>query len=152
MIISQDGGRRLPSVLLSAIDKIFMPNRPYGRNRLTRFLHREHRGASSLEQVMIPHQAMMKDALSLHPPPPLPTDADATVTGTDIAYLADLQPQLVEWLWPPGGQTQGSIEIAAERDGVCIATLRRAKFDIGVRSSKDGKSGAWWWTLPPLDD
>jgi putative DNA primase/helicase len=52
----------------------------------------------------------------------------------------------------PGSQTQGSIEIAAERDGVCIATLRRAKFDIGVRSSKDGKSGVWWWTLPPPED
>jgi putative DNA primase/helicase len=52
----------------------------------------------------------------------------------------------------PGRQTQGSIEIAAERDGVCITTLRRAKFDIGVRSSKDGKSGAWWWTLPPPED
>ena len=52
----------------------------------------------------------------------------------------------------PGSQTQGSIEIAAERDGVCIATLRRAKFDIGVRSHKDRKSGAWWWTLPPSDD
>ena len=53
----------------------------------------------------------------------------------------------------PGSQTQASIEIAAERDGVCIATLRRAKFDIGVRSSKDGKSGAWWWrTLPPPED
>ena len=52
----------------------------------------------------------------------------------------------------PGSQTQGSIEIAAERDGVCISTLRRAKFDIGVRSSKDGKSGAWWWTLPPPED
>ena len=52
----------------------------------------------------------------------------------------------------PGSQTQGSIEVAAERDGVCIATLRRAKFDIGVRSSKDGKSGAWWWTLPPPED
>ena len=51
-----------------------------------------------------------------------------------------------------GSQTQGSIEIAAERDGVCISTLRRAKFDIGVRSSKDGKSGAWWWTLPPPED
>ena len=51
-----------------------------------------------------------------------------------------------------GSQTQGSIEVAAERDGVCIATLRRAKFDIGVRSSKDGKSGAWWWTLPPPED
>ena len=42
----------------------------------------------------------------------------------------------------PGGQTQGSIEVAAKRDGVCITTLRRAKFDIGIRSSKDGKSGA----------
>jgi hypothetical protein len=52
----------------------------------------------------------------------------------------------------PGSQTQGSIEVAAERDGVCIRTLRRAKFDIDVRSSKDGKSGAWSWTLPPTDD
>jgi putative DNA primase/helicase len=52
----------------------------------------------------------------------------------------------------PGSQTQGSIEVAAERDGVCITTLRRAKFDIGVRSSKDGKSGAWSWTLPPPED
>jgi putative DNA primase/helicase len=52
----------------------------------------------------------------------------------------------------PGSQTQGSIEVAAERDGVCITTLRRAKFDIGVRSSKDGKSGAWWWALPPSED
>jgi hypothetical protein len=51
-----------------------------------------------------------------------------------------------------GSQTQYSIEVAAERDGVCISTLRRAKFDIGVRSSKDGKSGVWWWTLPPSED
>jgi putative DNA primase/helicase len=52
----------------------------------------------------------------------------------------------------PGSQTQVSIEIAAERDGVCITTLRRAKFDIGIRSSKDGKSGVWSWTLPPPED
>ena len=51
-----------------------------------------------------------------------------------------------------GSQTQGTIEVAAERDGVCIATLRGAKFDIGVHSSKDGKSGAWSWTLPPPED
>src|SRR3984885_227173 len=58
---------------------------------------------------------------------------------------------LHQWLpdcLQPGSQTQGSMEVGAERDGVCIATLRRAKFDIGVRSSKDGQSGAWWWTLP----
>src|SRR6202043_3169880 len=34
---------------------------------------------------------------------------------------------------------------------VALATPRRAKFDI-VRSSKDGKSGALWWTLPPPED
>jgi hypothetical protein len=60
--------------------------------------------------------------------------------------------QWLRYCLQAGGQTQGSIEIAAERDGVCIATLRRAKFDIGVRSSKDGKSGVWWWTLPPTED
>ena len=48
---------------------------------------------------MIPQQAMMNDALSPHTPSPLPADADATVTGTDIVYLSDLQPQPVEWLW-----------------------------------------------------
>ena len=48
---------------------------------------------------MIPQQPMMNDALSAHTPSPLPADADATVTGTDIVYLADLQPQPVEWLW-----------------------------------------------------
>ena len=40
-----------------------------------------------------------------------------------------------------GSQTQGTIEIAAERDGVSIATLRRARFDLGVRSVKDGIRG-----------
>ena len=48
---------------------------------------------------MIPQQAMMNNALSPHTPSPLSADADATVTGTDILYLADLQPQPVEWLW-----------------------------------------------------
>ena len=50
---------------------------------------------------MMPQQAMMNDALPPHTPSRLPADADAdaTVTGTDIVYLADLQPQPVEWLW-----------------------------------------------------
>ncbi len=71
------------------------------------------------------------------------------------APRAPRSPAWSRWLrdcLQPGSQTQSSIEIAAERDGVCIATLRRAKFDIGVRSSKDEKSGAWWWTLPAPED
>ena len=62
----------------------------------TRFLCQTE--PSSLEQAMIPQQALMNDALSPHTPSP--ANADATVAGTDIVYLAD------------------------------------------------GKSGAWWWTLP----
>jgi hypothetical protein len=52
----------------------------------------------------------------------------------------------------PGSQTRGSVEVATERDGFCIATLRRANFDIDARSAKDGKSDARWWTLPPPED
>ena len=50
-------------------------------------------------EAMNPQQALMNDALPPHPPSPLSADADATVTGTDIIYLADLEPQPVEWLW-----------------------------------------------------
>ena len=42
------------------------------------------------------------------------------------------------------------LPVAAEREGVSIATLRRAKFDLGVRSIKDGVKGVWYWSfLPP---
>jgi AAA domain len=47
-----------------------------------------------------------------------------------------------------GSKSQYTVEVAAERDGVAIATLRRAKFDLGVRSVKDGVNGNWYWTLP----
>jgi len=56
-----------------------------------------------------------------------------------------------EWLreyLQDGSETQGRIETAAERDGVCIRTLRRAKFDLGVHSAKDGVKGPWYWSLP----
>jgi hypothetical protein len=48
---------------------------------------------------MILQQVMTNDELSPHTPSPLTADADATVTGTDIICLADLQPQPGEWLW-----------------------------------------------------
>jgi hypothetical protein len=60
-------------------------------------------------------QALMNDALPPHTPTPLAADAAATVTGTHIVYLQ------------PGSQTQASIEEAAERDGVCIATCAAPK-------------------------
>ena len=58
-----------------------------------------------------------------------------------------------EWLLQQlqqGSRSQYSLEIDAQREGVCIATLKRAKFDLAVISKKDGMSGAWHWSLPPL--
>ena len=49
-----------------------------------------------------------------------------------------------------GSQTQAAIELAAQREGVCIRTLRRAKFDLGVHSAKDGIKGVWYWSLPAM--
>ena len=51
-----------------------------------------------------------------------------------------------EWLRQnllDGKRSQYNIETAAQRDGVCITTLRRAKFDLGVLSTKESVSGAW---------
>ena len=56
-----------------------------------------------------------------------------------------------EWLRQhlgDGPQTQGTIERAALRDGVCMITVRRAKFDIGATSNKSSFDGAWYWELP----
>src|ERR1700676_2054591 len=76
-----------------------MPNRSRGRNRPHPIPGESAAEPFRLEQAMIPQQAVSNDPLSPHTPSPLPADADATVTGTDIVYLADLQPQPVEWLW-----------------------------------------------------
>jgi hypothetical protein len=55
-----------------------------------------------------------------------------------------------EWLLrqlAKGPLSQGTIECAAQRDGIGIITLRRAKFDIGVLSFKNSFDGTWYWEL-----
>jgi hypothetical protein len=47
-----------------------------------------------------------------------------------------------------GERSQYNVENAAQSDGICVRTLRRAKFDLGVVSIKQGVSGAWLWSLP----
>jgi hypothetical protein len=98
---------------------------------------------SSLERAMIQQQAMMKDAVSSHTPSPLPANADTTVTGTDILYLAPR----------PTGAGLPRRKFAAQWLHGCLQSgSRRAKFDIGVRSSKDGKSGAGGGLWPHPED
>ena len=46
-----------------------------------------------------------------------------------------------------GERSQYNVESAAHRDGVSIITLRRAKFDLGVVSTKESVTGAWFWAL-----
>ncbi len=89
---------------------------------------------------MIPQQAMTNDPLSPHTPSPLPADADATVTGTDIADRTGLQPQPVEWLWQhrlaAGTLAMISGEPGSGKTWVALASLLRAKFDIGFVAPK----------------
>lgn len=47
-----------------------------------------------------------------------------------------------------GPLTQGAVEAAAYRDGVCMITVRRAKCDLGVLSTKSSLNGSWSWALP----
>ena len=51
-----------------------------------------------------------------------------------------------------GQRSQYNVETAAQRDGICIRTLRRAKFDLGVVSTKESISGCWNWALPENEE
>ncbi len=56
-----------------------------------------------------------------------------------------------EWLRQylhDGERSRCAVEFAAQQDGLCIATVRRAKYDLGVVSSKEAFTGAWFWALP----
>jgi hypothetical protein len=73
------------------------------------------------------------------------------MTDRPIAAGLPRRKLVAEWLRQnllEGKRSQYSIEAAAECDGVCITTLRRAKFDLGVISTKESVSGPWHWALP----
>jgi hypothetical protein len=73
------------------------------------------------------------------------------MTDRPIAAGLPKRKLVAEWLRQnllEGMRSQYSIEAAAHRDGVCITTLRRAKFDLGVLSIKESVSGSWYWELP----
>ena len=73
------------------------------------------------------------------------------MTDRPIAAGLPRRKLVAEWLRQnllEGKCSQYNIEAAAQRDGVCITTLRRAKFDLGVLSTKESVSGSWYWALP----
>jgi putative DNA primase/helicase len=75
------------------------------------------------------------------------------MTDRPIAAGLPRRKLVAEWLRQnllEGKRSQYNIETAAQRDGVCITTLRRAKFDLGVLSTKESVSGSWYWELPQM--
>ena len=73
------------------------------------------------------------------------------MTDRPIAAGLPTRKLVAEWLRQnllEGQRKQYSIEADAHRDGVCITTLRRAKADLGVLSTKESVSGSWYWELP----
>ena len=64
---------------------------------------------------------------------------EEVMTDRPIGAGLPLRKLAAEWLRQyllDGGRSQYSVEVAALRDGVCIRTLRRAKFDLGVVSTR----------------
>lgn len=47
-----------------------------------------------------------------------------------------------------GAANADDVKAAADRDGIKIATLRRAHKELGLRSRKAGYHGGWIWELP----
>lgn len=47
-----------------------------------------------------------------------------------------------------GPKSQKEIESECKGAGYSVATLRRAKKRLGIRSKKDGLKGGWYWSLP----
>ncbi|SEM81438.1 AAA domain-containing protein [Nitrosospira multiformis] len=47
-----------------------------------------------------------------------------------------------------GRKSQKEIESECKGAGYSVATLRRAKKRLGIRSKKDGLKGGWYWSLP----
>ena len=144
------------------------PGRPAlrGQTEISATLRTEFLAGSSPDAPSQPVLLQIKSNLGpLAPPLSYEIDDAGTFSWTGLSkltreeMLADrptgaglpLRKFAGEWLreyLQNGSQTQGTIEIAAGRDGVSIATLRRAKFDLGVRSVKDGIKGLWYWSLP----
>ena len=76
--------------------------------------------------------------------------ADDLQRGLPIDAGLPKRKRAAEWLRQQlrdGPLTHGTIERAAQRDGACMITIRRAKQDIGVVSTKNS-DGAWYWELP----
>ena len=56
-----------------------------------------------------------------------------------------------EWLRQylhQGERPQPAVEYDALQDGLSVITLRRAKYDLGVVSSRETYTGTWFWALP----
>jgi hypothetical protein len=112
--------------------------------------------------------ASPSSADSRQPPDPSLSEVTpaAAARQADLVCLADIEPRPIDrpigaglplrklaagWLrdyLSDGQRSQYNVETAAQRDGICIRTLRRAKFDLGVVSTKESISGCWNWALP----
>jgi hypothetical protein len=72
-------------------------------------------------------------------------------TGAGVPH-AQVRRRMAAPVFAAWQRTQYKIEMDAPPDGVCISTLRRAKFDLGVLSAKDGVNGPWYWSQPPQEE
>jgi putative DNA primase/helicase len=73
------------------------------------------------------------------------------LTDRPVGAGLPMRRHAAEWLRQTlcdGRLSQGTVEAAAQRDGVCMITVRRAKCDLGILSTRDSVNSPWYWTLP----
>jgi hypothetical protein len=51
-----------------------------------------------------------------------------------------------------GARRAKDLESEAANVGIKSPTLRRARERLGIRPTKDGREGSWWWALPQQDE
>jgi putative DNA primase/helicase len=74
--------------------------------------------------------------------------AEGAAAGSSRAGAREDAKKLLQELLATGPAAKKDIEDAAEANLISIATLRRAKQDLGVEATKDSFSGPWKWRLP----
>jgi hypothetical protein len=87
---------------------------------------------------------------------PQPRTPEVTLADRPTGAGQPKRNLVAEWLRAShlqiGGRSQYSIEVAAQRDGLSNATLRRSKFDLASKAPQMENPAARDWSSPPAEE
>jgi putative DNA primase/helicase len=69
--------------------------------------------------------------------------------STEYTSATDEAEEFLKLVLSDGEVPSETVQEEAQRRGISVATLRRAKKTLGVKSEKHGMTGKWVWLLAP---